>query len=94
MRMQDGEDLEEFIRKIQGQFETMQRIASDTTKYDEEEWITILVTSLPDSWTNIVQSLPLEYEPNADAAISKANMMKMVHSVQQRLLAENNRQKG
>jgi hypothetical protein len=94
MRMQDGEDLEEFIRKLRVEFETMQRIAADITKYDEEEWITILVTSLPDSWTNIVQSLPLEYEHDPSASTTKANMLKMVHSVQQRLLAENSRQKG
>lgn len=82
MRMTQGEDLEASIWKLCSEFQTMKQIADAHTKYDEEEWITILVTSLTGSWTPVIHSLPLDYPIYLSAANTGANMLKMVHMVQ------------
>ncbi|KAF8697739.1 Encoded by, partial [Rhizoctonia solani] len=94
IRMTKGDSLEHHIRKLRTEFETMQRILGDASRWNEEEWITLLIGSLPASWKPVIQTLPVEYEQGTTAAITTKNRKKMVRTVTERLLAKEARLKG
>ncbi|KAL5636247.1 hypothetical protein ACGC1H_004906 [Rhizoctonia solani] len=94
IRMSKGDNLEHHIRKLRTEFETMQRILGDTSRWNEEEWITLLIGSLPASWKPVIQTLPVKYEPGATTSATNENRKKMVRTVTERLLAEEARLKG
>ncbi|QRW15608.1 Copia-like polyprotein/retrotransposon [Rhizoctonia solani] len=94
IRMAEGDNLEHHIRKLRTEFESMQRISGDASRWNDEEWITLLIGSLPASWKPVIQTLPVEYEQGATATATAENRKKMVWTVTKRLLAEEARLKG
>ncbi|CAE6461614.1 unnamed protein product [Rhizoctonia solani] len=85
--MTEGEPLETHMQ-------IMQRISDDKNRWDEEEWITLLIGSLPPSWKPVIQTLPIDYEKGVTTASTTANKNKMVQNVTQRLFAKESRLKG
>ena len=66
----------------------MQCISGDTSRWNEEECITLLIGSLLASWKPVIQTLPVKYEQGSTNAITAKNQKKMVQTVTKWLLAK------
>ncbi|KAJ1300455.1 hypothetical protein OPQ81_005270 [Rhizoctonia solani] len=83
-RMTDSEDIEEHIQKMRGWYQQINDIAPGSCT--EADWITTLVSSLPDSWDTFTQSVDFKFDLQ-----DKNRLANQVSDLRSRIMAEAHR---